>query len=103
MGSGRETCCSVFQLRKFQISANLNTNRAHWCPGGLRGIIHSPQNSQYLFCVSQCRFTAFEEHFHNPLRADLITTRPPVDITERLWGLADYAVHALFQRHGLKI
>lgn len=26
-----------------------------------------------------------------------------MDITERLWGLEDYALHVLFQRHRLKI
>lgn len=103
LDSSSETCCFVFQLRKFQISGNGNTNKSHWGPNIICGFIHFSSNSQYLFWVSQCLCTAFEEHFHSPLRVNLIRTNSPMDVIERPWGLEAYALHVLFQRHRLEI
>lgn len=102
LDSSSETCF-IFQLRKFQISGNHNTNKAHWGPNIICGFIHFSYNSQYLFWVSQCLYTAFEEHFHSPLRVNLIRTNSPMDVAERLWGLEAYALRVLFQRHRLEI
>lgn len=103
LDSSSETCCFIFQLRKFQISGNHKTNKPHRGPNIMCGFIHFSYNSQCLFWVSQYLYTALEEHFYSPLRVNLIRTNSPMDVTERLWSLEAYALHVLFQRHRLEI